>query len=150
MTGEEKQTYHHNALATSCATQMYEVVDNIFAYETNGFGGRYVMDDANVSSLLSLPYLGSSKSTTPHLRDRFGTDDDAEILGSLYLVANDAHRTPPSSASFTSRGRFYPPTDYMRGWFAWAISYFAEMLLDLTKRKPGLMVKTNMPNVPGQ
>lgn len=24
------------------------IVNNIFAYETNGFGGRYVMDDANV------------------------------------------------------------------------------------------------------
>lgn len=31
---------------------------NIFAFETNGLGARYVMDDANVPSLLSLPYLG--------------------------------------------------------------------------------------------
>ena len=29
-----------------------------FAYETNGYGGQYIMDDANVPSLLSLPYLG--------------------------------------------------------------------------------------------
>ena len=29
-----------------------------FAYETNGLGSRYMMDDANVPSLLSLPYLG--------------------------------------------------------------------------------------------
>ncbi|KAJ6467644.1 Six-hairpin glycosidase-like protein [Mycena vitilis] len=41
------------------------VVDNIFAYETNGFGGRYVMDDANVPSLLSLPYLGFLNKTDP-------------------------------------------------------------------------------------
>ncbi|KAF8520126.1 Six-hairpin glycosidase-like protein [Gautieria morchelliformis] len=34
------------------------LVENIFAYETNGFGGRVIMDDANVPSLLSLPYLG--------------------------------------------------------------------------------------------
>lgn len=27
---------------------MDQVVDNIFAYETNGFGGHYFMDDANV------------------------------------------------------------------------------------------------------
>lgn len=30
----------------------------IFAYETNGYGGAYLMDDANVPSLVSLPYLG--------------------------------------------------------------------------------------------
>lgn len=32
--------------------------NGIFAYETNGYGGMYVMDDANVPSLISLPYLG--------------------------------------------------------------------------------------------
>ncbi|KAG6911667.1 hypothetical protein DXG01_007917 [Tephrocybe rancida] len=41
------------------------VVDNIFAYEINGFGGRYVMDDANVPSLLSLPYLGFLDKNNP-------------------------------------------------------------------------------------
>lgn len=30
----------------------------IFAYETNGYGGQYVMDDTNVPSLVALPYLG--------------------------------------------------------------------------------------------
>jgi uncharacterized protein len=30
----------------------------VFAYETNGYGGQYIMDDANVPSLVSLPYLG--------------------------------------------------------------------------------------------
>lgn len=32
--------------------------DGIFAYETNGYGAQYFMDDANVPSLVSLPYLG--------------------------------------------------------------------------------------------
>ncbi|KAF8826554.1 hypothetical protein HHX47_DHR5000446 [Lentinula edodes] len=39
--------------------------NNIFAYETNGYGGRYVMDDANVPSLLSLPYLGFLEKDNP-------------------------------------------------------------------------------------
>lgn len=32
--------------------------NGIFAYETNGIGAQYIMDDANVPSLVSLPYLG--------------------------------------------------------------------------------------------
>ncbi|ULQ54164.1 glycoside hydrolase family 125 protein [Flavihumibacter fluvii] len=38
---------------------------NIIAYETNGFGSFNLMDDANVPSLLSLPYLGAIKATDP-------------------------------------------------------------------------------------
>ncbi|KAI0728710.1 Six-hairpin glycosidase-like protein [Fomitopsis betulina] len=43
----------------------HTLVNNVFAYETNGFGGRYVMDDANVPSLLSLSYLGFLNKTDP-------------------------------------------------------------------------------------
>lgn len=37
----------------------------VYAYEINGFGDYNIMDDANVPSLLSLPYLGAVKDTDP-------------------------------------------------------------------------------------
>ena len=37
----------------------------VYAYEVNGFGSFNLMDDANVPSLLSLPYLGAVKNTDP-------------------------------------------------------------------------------------
>jgi meiotically up-regulated gene 157 (Mug157) protein len=36
----------------------HTLTGGIFAYETDGYGGQIIMDDANVPSLVSLPYLG--------------------------------------------------------------------------------------------
>ena len=37
----------------------------IYAFEVDGFGSYNLMDDANVPSLLSMPYLGAVKATDP-------------------------------------------------------------------------------------
>lgn len=37
----------------------------IYAYEVDGFGGRQLMDDANVPSLLAMPYLGDVERGDP-------------------------------------------------------------------------------------
>lgn len=42
----------------------------IWAYEVDGFGGQVLMDDANVPSLLALPYLGSSPDAGLYARTR--------------------------------------------------------------------------------
>jgi len=53
------------------AVVVHPVFGKIFAYEVNGFGGVNFMDDANVPSLLSLPYLGFISRDDPlYLRTR--------------------------------------------------------------------------------
>jgi uncharacterized protein len=52
------------------ALQKYAIVDHpefgkIYAYEVNGFGSYNLMDDANVPSLLALPYLGGVSVDDP-------------------------------------------------------------------------------------
>lgn len=37
----------------------------IYAFEVDGFGSRLLMDDANIPSLLSLPYLGAVEASDP-------------------------------------------------------------------------------------
>lgn len=40
-----------------------------YAYETDGFGNAYFVDDANMPSLLSLPYLGYCDADSPIYKD---------------------------------------------------------------------------------
>jgi meiotically up-regulated gene 157 (Mug157) protein len=42
----------------------------IWAYEVDGFGGQVLMDDANVPSLLALPYINSSPDAALYARTR--------------------------------------------------------------------------------
>ena len=43
----------------------HEKYGKIYAYEVDGFGSRYLMDDPNIPSLLSLPYLGYCSADDP-------------------------------------------------------------------------------------
>ena len=90
----------------------------------------------------------------------FGTNDDQEILTSLYIIVNVSSPSPLSGLC-SPRGQntgglglihesinIYNDSDYTRPWFAWANSYFAEMLLDLAQRKPHLIFKDSRPYTP--
>jgi len=46
----------------------HPVHGRVWAYEVDGFGNRHHMDDANVPSLLSLPYLGACPASDPLYR----------------------------------------------------------------------------------
>ena len=54
----------------SAALQKYAVVNHpkygkIYAFEVDGFGNHFLMDDANVPSLLAMPYLGDVDANDP-------------------------------------------------------------------------------------
>ncbi|MDR0422840.1 MAG: glycoside hydrolase family 125 protein [Proteiniphilum sp.] len=61
-----------NALAdeVNSALKQYAVVKHpkygkVYAFEVDGFGNTYFMDDANIPSLLAMPYLGSVAKNDP-------------------------------------------------------------------------------------
>ena len=79
----ETKVLHHDGFAQECraladevetALQKYAVVEHpkygrIYAYEVDGYGNYTMMDDANVPSLLALPYMGWGKADDPIYRN---------------------------------------------------------------------------------
>ncbi|WP_300797240.1 GH92 family glycosyl hydrolase [uncultured Alistipes sp.] len=70
--GEQELAADCTALAdeVAVALQQYAVVEHpvygkIYAFEVDGFGSVQLMDDANVPSLLAMPYLGDVERTDP-------------------------------------------------------------------------------------
>ena len=70
--GEKELADECTALADEVAEalQKYAVVEHpeygrIYAFEVDGFGSVQLMDDANVPSLLAMPYLGDVERTDP-------------------------------------------------------------------------------------
>lgn len=70
--GEQELAAGCTAMAdeVSAALQQHAVVEHpvygkIYAFEVDGFGSVQLMDDANVPSLLAMPYLGDVERTDP-------------------------------------------------------------------------------------
>lgn len=148
---------------------------DIWAYEIDGYGGQNLMDDANVPSLLSLPYLGYCSPTDPtYLRTRafvlspdnpyffkgeaaegvggphvglnqvwplgiimraLTSTDDAEIAQCLRWLRDTTAGTGFMHESFDKDN----PSNFTRGWFAWANTLFGELILKLEDRLPQIM-----------
>ncbi len=82
------------------ATVEHKKYGKVYAFETDGFGSHLIMDDANVPSLLSLPYLNSISKTDPiYLNTRkllFSSDNPffykgkyAEGIGGPHIEKDD-------------------------------------------------------------
>jgi meiotically up-regulated gene 157 (Mug157) protein len=63
LAGEVERALRQHAIAQTPS-------GSIWAYEVDGFGGQNLMDDANVPSLLALPYLSSSSDAALYARTR--------------------------------------------------------------------------------
>jgi meiotically up-regulated gene 157 (Mug157) protein len=88
-----KNVCKKDALASECnrlaievhaAVEKYAVTEHekfgkVYAYEVDGFGNKLFMDDANIPSLLSLPYLGCV------------TDNDPVYLNTRNMVWSDSN-----------------------------------------------------------
>lgn len=69
---DKKLTEECNSLANEVetalkkyATYNHPKYGTIYAYEVDGFGNQLIMDDANVPSLLAMPYLGDTDINDP-------------------------------------------------------------------------------------
>jgi len=158
----------------------------VWAYEVDGFDGSdhvRFMDDANVPSLLGLPYLGICAMNDPLYRatraavwnDQNSSffkgsfqvnGKDIEGIGSLAhtgqgyiwpmslimraLTSTDSHEIARSLAVLqaTTAGTYFmhesfdkdDPGHFSRPWFAWANTLFGELVLDVVKRNPELVI----------
>ncbi|MEJ7586746.1 MAG: glycoside hydrolase family 125 protein [Ferruginibacter sp.] len=155
---------------------MITLYGKIYAYEVNGFGSYNLMDDANVPSLLSLPYLDAVKNSDPvYINTRklllssnnpfffkgkaaegiggphAGMDmiwplsiimrgltskDDKEIQACIKLLQKNHGNTGFMHESFHKDDA----TKFTRKWFAWANTIFGELLWEVYKTKPHLLV----------
>ena len=147
-----------------------------WAYEIDGFGNQLFMDDANVPSLLGLPYLGCCDRNDPlYLRTRerawsphnpyFFRGKAAEGIGgpheglrmiwpmSIMMYAqtsNDpAHiRRCLTWLRDTDAGTGFmhetfdqdDPSKFTRSWFAWANTLFGELIVDVQRNYPALLL----------
>jgi len=91
--------------------QKYAIIDGCYAYEVDGLGNSLFIDDANIPSLLSLPFLGS-----------------VEISDSVYLTTREfilSKKNPYffSGSKATGIGSQHTPHNYV-----WPIALAVEAL----------------------
>ena len=169
------------AKEVAAALKEHAIIDHpkygkIYAYEVNGFGSFNLMDDANVPSLLSMPYLGAIAADDPvYLNTRkmlwslnnpfFFKGSAGEGIGgphagkdmiwpmSITMLALTSRKDEEIRQSIRQLRASHGGTGFMhesfdkndakkftRKWFAWANTLFGELLWEVYKSKPALLV----------
>ncbi|GAK63329.1 DUF1237 domain-containing protein [Moesziomyces antarcticus] len=85
---------------------------DIYAFEVDGYGSAYFMDDANVPSLLSLPYLGYIDAS-----------DETYQRTRAFVLSQDTSKWFYSGADFSGIGGPHVGTNY-----AWPMSRIMQIL----------------------
>jgi len=165
----------------SAAVQKYGIFTHpilgtqVYAYEVDGYGGQTFMDDANIPSLLSLPYLGYVNISDPvyvntrnlvlsynnpyywqgtagegiggphvgygyiwpmSIIDRAITSNsDDEITMCLNMLKTTTAKTNFMHESFWMNNAVI----FTRKWFAWANTFFGELILTIGETRPYLI-----------
>ena len=138
------------------ATYNHPEFGTIYAFEVDGFGNHLLMDDANVPSLLAMPYLGDVDVNDPIYQNTrcfgkagegiggphigydmvwpmsimmkaFTSRDDAEIKTCIKMLMDTDAGTGFMHESFHKDDA----TNFTRPWFAWQNTLFGELILKL-------------------
>ena len=183
VTKDEKLAIELKALADEVdkALQQHAIINHpqygkIYAYEVNGFGSYNLMDDANVPSLLSLPYLNAVSNSNPVYQNTRkmllspnnpfyfkgkagegigGPHAGMDMIWPLSIIMRgltsnnsqeikhcvDMLRTTHGGTGFMHES-FHKDdaTKFSRKWFAWANTLFGELLWEVYKTKPALLM----------
>jgi meiotically up-regulated gene 157 (Mug157) protein len=76
----------------------------------------------------------------------FASSDPVDIAARLSMILDNTGGLGLIHESIS----IYNSSDFTRPWFAWANSYFAEMLVDLAERMPGIIFHDDTPYIIGQ
>jgi len=117
--------------------ETYGVVEHprhgcIYAYETDGFGHHLLMDDANVPSLLSIPYLGyrpAGDAVYQNTRRFVLSRDNPYYVAGAYARGVGSPHTP--------RGQVWPLALAMQGLTSQSAAEQDELLAMLTSTTAG-------------
>lgn len=142
----EENVYHDQTQADRASKMRQEVHDGIqqygivhdakygdvYAYEVDGRGNYILMDDANIPSLLSAPYLGYVKASDPIYRN------------TRRLILSDANKNYASGTVGSGIGSGHTPKGYV-----WPLALIMQAMTSTSPRERQEMIDELLASDPG-